>query len=187
MSKNKCSTFEVLLVEQIIMFACKYVIFLFIIFYKSRLIGSCGCYGSDSCTPSGDLCYSRPSLTADCLCHCCTACNTCKQLLEFHCASTRYSNHYSLSNNQSTIIGKENEELSEYYVIDQTNGERLRFLWDPCLRRSLPRGIHLVNDTDGSYKLTGIAREKINETLFEIVFKAPVGVLISLNFTLSIV
>ena len=169
------------------MSSCKYLVSLLIIFYKANLICSCGCYGSDSCTPSGDLCYSRPSLTADCVCDCCTACNTCKQLLEFNCASSRYSNHYSLSNNQSKIIAKQNELLSGYYIIDQTNGERLRYLWDPCLRRSLPHSIHLAHDTDGSYKLVGIPREKMNETLFEIVFKGPVGLLVSLNFTLSIV
>ena len=156
------------------------------IFYNSHPILCCGCYGSDSCTPAGTLCYSLSTPTADCVCDCCAVCNTCKQILQSSCVSSRYSNLYSLSNNQSKIIAKQNEPLPVYYIIDQTTGQRLRYLWDPCLRRSLPDGIRLANDTNGSYKLIGRPRKKMNETLFDIVFKGAAGLIVSLNFTMSV-
>jgi hypothetical protein len=168
------------------MLACKYFIYLSIIFYNIHLILSCGCYGSKSCSVNGTLCGYDTSESL-CLCDCCPPCNTCEQLLESNCLADRYRKHYSLSTNQSTITGKLNESILSKYIIDQTNGEIVRYLWDPCLRRSLPNGIQLTNDSDGSYKLTGIPTEKLNETVFEILFKGPTNLLISINFTISII
>jgi len=169
------------------MFACKYLIFLSIIFYHFHPVLSCGCYGSKSCAPTGFQCDYHHETTDSCLCDCCPACNTCEQLLKSNCLAHQYSKHYSLSANQSNIIAKINESIIPNYIIDQINGEIVRYLWDPCLRRILPNDIYLINDTNGSYKLIGIPREKLNETSFEILFKGPVNLIISLNFTISIV
>lgn len=149
---------------------------------------SCGCYGSKSCLVNGTQCsYYNTSESFLCLCDCCPPCNTCEQLLQSNCLANQYHKHYSLSTNQSIIIAKLNELILPKYIIDQTNGEIVRYLWDPCLRRSFPNDIQLINDTDGSYKLTGIPREKLDETVFEILFKGPTNLLISVSFTLSII
>ncbi len=169
------------------MFACKYLIFLCIIPYNFYLVFSCGCYGPTSCTPNGILCDYYHNATDSCLCDCCPACNTCKQFLELNCLAHQYIKHYSLSNNQSKIIAKINESIISNYIIDQTNGEIVRYLWDPCLRRSLPNDIYLINDTNGSYKLVGIPKEKIEETSFEILFKGPVNLILSIHFTITII
>jgi hypothetical protein len=169
------------------MFDCKYLIFLSVILYHFHLISSCGCYGSNSCTPNAILCDYYHEATDSCLCDCCPACNTCEQLLQSNCFAHQYKKHYSLSPNQSTIIAKINESIVPTYIIDQTNGEIVRYLWDPCLRRSLPKDIYLTDDPDGSYRLIGTPKEKLNETLFEILFKGPVNLLISINFTISII
>jgi hypothetical protein len=168
------------------MSAYKYLIFLSIILYNFHLIFSCGCYGPESCTPSGILCHHDETIDS-CFCDCCRVCNTCEQLLESNCFAHQYSKHYSLSTNQSKLIVKINESIIPNYIIDQTNGEIARYLWDPCLRRSLPNDIYLTNDTDESYKLVGIPKEKLEETLFEILFKGPVGQLILLQFIISII
>ncbi len=148
---------------------------------------SCGCYGSKSCMVNGTQCSYYYTPESFCLCDCCSSCNTCEQLLQSNCLANQYRKHYSLSPNQSNLIAQLNQSILPTYIIDQTNGEIVRYLWDPCLRRSLPNGIYLTNDIDGSYKLVGIPREKLDETIFEILFKGPVNLLISVNFTISII
>jgi hypothetical protein len=163
------------------MFDYKYLFFLSIFFYNFSWTFSCGCYGSTSCTPDGIQCNSQSNNS--CLCDCCPPCNTCKQFLEFNCLAYRYTTDYSLS---TDIIAKINESITPNYIIDQTNGQIVRYLWDPCIRRSLPNGIYLINDSDGKYQLVGKPTEKLEKTSFEILFKGPVSLIVLVNFTISI-
>ncbi|CAF1167849.1 unnamed protein product [Rotaria sordida] len=168
------------------MFDYKYLIFLCIIFHNFHIIFSCGCYGSKSCTSNGILC--NPFQTNDsCLCDCCPPCNTCEQFLKLNCLTNRYTKHYSLSNNQSNIILKINKSMKPKYIIDQTNNNIVHYLWDPCLRRLLPKGINLTNNTNGIYKLIGRPREKLEKTSFEILFKSLVNQILLVNFTITII
>lgn len=169
------------------MYACKYLVFLSIILNNFHLIFSCGCYGSQSCTPTGIFCHQNPDAVDTCLCDCCPACNTCEQLLQLNCFSDRYIKHYSLSKNQSKLTAKINESITEYYIIDQTTGEIARDIWNPCLREILPKNIYLTNHTDGSYQLIGIPKEKLEETSYEIIFKGSVNRIISVHFTITII
>jgi hypothetical protein len=73
------------------------------------------------------------------------------------------------------------------YIIDQNTREIVRYLWDPCLRRLLPNGINLINDSYSSYKLVGTPTEKLEKTFFEILFKGPVNQIILVNFTITII
>lgn len=169
------------------MFACKYLIFLLIILGNFYLIYSCGCYGSNSCSPTGINCQYHYEAIDSCPCDCCPPCNTCEQLLQSNCFAHQFIKHYSLSTNQSKLIFKINNSISENYIIDQTTGEIVHNLWDPCLRRLLPNNIYLENTTNGSYKLVGIPKEKLEETSYEILFKSSVNRIISLNFTITII
>ncbi|CAF1578818.1 unnamed protein product, partial [Adineta steineri] len=95
--------------------------------------------------------------------------------------------HYGLSTNQSDLIAKINQSNISYDIIDKINDEHVRYLWNSCLRRSLPNGIYLINDNEGRYKLVGIPREKLEKTSFEILFKGPVSLLILIDFTITII
>ena len=156
------------------------------LFLSSIHLGfSCGCYGKNSCTSDGIRCNDFEKTNASCLCDCYPPFNDCEQLLESNCFSNRFRTHFILSTNQSKLIANVNESINSIYIIDQLTGEKVKYLWDPCFRRKLPDGIRLTQDTDGFYKFDGMLREKLDETLFEIVFKAPTSQLISLNFTFS--
>jgi hypothetical protein len=169
----------------LIMFAYKYLIFISIIVHNFHLIYSCGCYGSQTCTPNGIQCNHQSN--DSCLCDCCPACNTCKQFFELNCFVYRYTKHYGLSTDQSNLILKTNESIIPNYIIDLTNQEIVRYLWNPCFRRSLPNDIYFINDNDGSYKLVGIPREKLEKTSFEILFKGPVNLILLVHFTITII
>ncbi|CAF1053411.1 unnamed protein product [Adineta steineri] len=162
-------------------------VFIYLIFICNfHYIFSCGCYGSNSCTPNGILC-SPYELNNSCLCDCCPPCNTCEQFFQSNCLSHLYSKHYGLSINQSDLIAKINQSNISYDIIDKINDEHVRYLWNPCLRRSLPNGIYLINDNEGRYKLVGIPREKLEKTSYEILFKGPVSLLILIDFTITII
>ena len=167
------------------MLACQYVILVLIFLHKIRTSYSCGCYGSKSCTRTGISCYRQ--FNESCLCDCCPPCNTCEQFIKFNCLAHRYVEHYGLSTNQSDIVAKINEPIIANYIIDQTNGNIIRHLWDPCLSRLLPNGIYLERDNDGKYKLCGIPTRKLEKTHFEILFKGPVSLLIYVSFTITII
>jgi hypothetical protein len=167
------------------MFVCKYLILISIIVYNFHWISSCGCYGSKSCTVNGTRCDHQSN--DSCLCDCCPACNTCEQFLELNCLADRYLKHFGLSTNQSDIIARINKPLIPNYIIDQHTGEIVRYLWNPCLRRLLPNGINLIDNSYRGYELVGTPTEKLEKTLFEILFKGPVNQIILVNFTITII
>lgn len=162
-----------------------YPILILIISYNIRGRYACGCYGSRSCRLNGTQCTYQSSTS--CLCDCCPPCNTCEQFLEFGCLENRFSKHYGLSENQSDIITEVNVSMNPKYIIDQTNGNIVRYLWNPCLRRLLPNGIYLENDNEGKYRLVGVPTEKLEKTVFEILFKGPTNLIVLVNFTLTII
>lgn len=89
-------------------------------------VGSCGCYGSTSCTDRGVQCNDSPN--DSCQCDCCPPCNTCEQFLRFRCLTHRYLSRLQFFSYASRISLRVNETMPSHYLLDEGNGQLARYL-----------------------------------------------------------
>ena len=147
-------------------------------------VGSCGCYGSTSCTNRGVQCNG--SRNDSCQCDCCSPCNTCEQFLHFRCLAYRYLSRLRFVSYASRILLRVNETMPSHYLLDEGNGQLARYLWDPCVNRSLPNGIELTHDENQTYRLTGEPMQRQDETSYELLFKGSVSEILRMEFTIAV-
>ena len=76
--------------------------------------------------------------------------------------------------------------MPRQYLLDQRNGQPARYLWDPCVNRSLPNGMELIQDDKQLYQLAGQPVQRQDETSYELLFKGPVSEMLRMEFTITV-
>ncbi|KAG9289576.1 hypothetical protein G9A89_002349 [Geosiphon pyriformis] len=164
-----------------------------------REVVGCGCYGPNSCTPSGNCPYNQGFPSSPCFCDCCPVCNTCDQLFQ-GCAEKAYYQVYNLTLDPPItppfLVAKVGQPIQTRTVISQSTNKWRAILngYEFCIRPELPKGLKFgLNDTTSSpsqysvYQLSGTPEIISSPNTYKVIFKGSAELLSTFEFTLAAV